>query len=112
MKVVKKFTAVFLSVLFIFLTFSIMGFADTTEAEESIPTDFISAVSKMISHYDSSFGASSGGISETCRIIVKHKQANRCQMIKVLWIRLRGGIVFIFCNIPTALLQIQHWSFI
>lgn len=71
MKVVKKITAVFLSVLFIFLTFSIMGFADTTEAEESIPTDFISAVSKMISHYDSSFGASSGGVSETCRIIVK-----------------------------------------
>ena len=71
MKVVKKITAVFLSVLFIFLTFSIMGFADTTEAEDSIPTDFISAVSKMISHYDSSFGASSGGVSETCRIIVK-----------------------------------------
>lgn len=79
MKVVKKLTAVLLSVLLIFGTFSFFCFADDTTATES-ETDadstsvFLNELSAMVYNYDNnSFGFSSGEETPTCRIIVKTK---------------------------------------
>lgn len=78
MKVVKKITAVLLSVLLLFSTFSLYCFADDTATEsetETNPTStFLNELSAMVYNYDNnSFGFSSGEEIPTCRIIVKTK---------------------------------------
>lgn len=78
MKVVKKLTAVLLSVLLIFGTFSFSCFADDTatgsETDADSTSSFLNELSAMVYNYDNnSFGFSSGEETPTCRIIVKTK---------------------------------------
>lgn len=72
MKVVKKLIAVILAVIFSFSSFAILAFAESIENEETESSaDFLSSITKMISHYDNSYTVSSGGTKESCRVIVK-----------------------------------------
>lgn len=83
MKVVKKLTAVLLSVLLLFSTFSLYCFADDTATESETDSNSIclllNELGAMVYNYDNnSFDFSSGEEISTCRIIVKTK--NRTEL--------------------------------
>lgn len=70
----KKLTAVLLSVLFAFGVFSMVAFAtdDNSTSGSVSSADFLASLTDLINQYDfNSFDTSSGSPNETCRVIVK-----------------------------------------